>query len=109
MRLHNRYLDEKKRQKRKNGRLYESDKHLKSISGTGRKSGMNAVATIISTSPAKILPNKRNENDIRRAISEKSSIMPTIKPSTDLKLTNFPAYFKKPNTTTPLISIIKKR
>ncbi len=67
----------------------------------------------INTFPANIFPKRRNENEISRAISLKSSIIPmknarilsTLNFLRKLKLTNFPAYLKNPRRITPASSI----
>lgn len=75
--------------------------------GTGTTSGTKCLTTRRSTHPAKIFPKRRNENDIKRATSEKSSMIPVKNPKTELRLTNFLPYFKKPIVATPKISITK--
>ena len=83
-------------------------KTSKASIGTGKTKGTKCLMTSNKTHPAKIFPNRRKENEIKRAISEKSSITPVKNPKTELRLTNFPLYFKKPIVVIPKISITRK-
>ena len=78
------------------------------INGTGTTSGIKNIITTSSVFPAKIFPNKRNENDTNRASSEINSKIPKANPANDLKLINLPVYLNKPMASTPEISIVKK-
>src|SRR3989344_3096346 len=76
------------------------------MSGTGPKYGAKYVATMMSTSPAIMLPNNRNESEMRRANSPISSTSPTANPiKPEWKLMNLPIYFHAPITVKPVISI----
>src|SRR3989344_6980796 len=77
------------------------------MKGTGKKYGTKYAMTSIKTSPAKMFPKRRKENEMRRAISEKNSMIPTTKPINDLKLKNLPAYLNAPMVRIPVISITR--
>ena len=62
----------------------------KNRNGRGTRYGTKNPTIIKSTSPAKMFPNNRNENDTILAISEINSRRP-IKVGTPFRLKNFPA------------------